>query len=88
MSLETRLAKLESRYRAGADADPPTVKLARWLATTPWAVVESDCQSNAGLLGLANRLRGLSPTEQATALDAVRQNYQDANILTRVRNAL
>ena len=84
MSLETRIAKLENHHGSRGDSDPLAVRLMRWLATTPWAMVERDCQANTGLLDLANRLRGLSPVELAAELDAART---DCNILTRVRSA-
>ena len=84
MRLETRIANLETRDGCRDDSDPLAARLARWLATAPRAVVERDCRSNAGLLGLADRLRGQSPVERAAELDAARE---DGNVLARAQSA-
>ena len=84
MTLESRIAKLETRHGSCDDSDPFAVWLVRWLATAPRAAVERDCRSNPGLLELANRLRELSPVELAAELDAARE---DDNVLARVRSA-
>jgi len=85
VTLESRIANLETRHGSRDDSGPFAVWLGRWLATAPLAEVERDCRSSPGLLELANRLRALSPVELAAALDAARE---DDNVLARVRNAV
>jgi hypothetical protein len=85
LKLKWRIERMEQR-RSRRDGVSLSVKLARWLATAPWVVIERECCAHSGVLDLATLLRGLSPAELATALNAAR-TLLDGNVLARVRNA-